>query len=156
MGKVVCVASTLGGGFVIECATHLHKGSFRGRGIWEEACIWEEASGRKHLYEKAFGGGICEEAFGRRHLGGGIGEEASWWRHLGGCIREKTSRRMQPEKTSGRKHLGGSIWEEASGRRHLGGGMWAEASGGRHLEGGIWEDSGENLGRLWGGSGEGL
>jgi hypothetical protein len=84
-----------------------------GGGIWEEA-FWVKACGRRHLgggiwggsiLEKAFVGGICEEASGRRHLGGGMGEGASGWRHLGGCTREKASMRMHPEKTSGGNHL---------------------------------------------------
>ena len=50
----------------------------------------------------------------RMHLGGGIWEEASGRRHLGGGIWEEAS---------GRRHLGGGIWEEASVRRHLGGGI---------------------------------
>jgi len=144
-----------------------------GGGIWEEA-FWVKACGRRHLgggiwggsiLEKAFVGGICEEASGRRHLGGGMGEGASGWRHLGGCTREKASMRMHPEKNIGgepivrrsiweeasvRRHLGGGVCKKASGRRHLGRGIWGEASGGTHL-GGLWGDFREALGWLRGG-----
>ena len=85
--------------------------------------------------EGASGGGIKEEASGRRHHGGGIVGKASWQRHHGGgvmeegCIMEEASWR----------HLGdiwgasGGIWE-ALRRRHLGRGFW------KHL-GDIWEAS---------------
>ena len=78
------------------------------------SCLFKKTS--RHITEEAseaswmhHGGGIREEASGRRHQGAGIIREASWRRHHGGGIMEEASWRREASwrnilETSGR-HL---------------------------------------------------
>ena len=66
-GKVVYVASTLEV-VVVESVAFLHKGSFCGRGIWEETSESRHLGGGMRRVGRA----ICNGASRRKHLGGGI------------------------------------------------------------------------------------
>jgi hypothetical protein len=111
-------------GGIMEVASWRHL-----RDIWILGGIWEasreEASGRRRqhrgrhhrggdIMEKAYGGGIMEEASWRRHHGGGR-------LHGGGILEASWKHQGDIWEASGR-HLG-CIWEasgrllEASGRR---------------------------------------